>query len=188
MIYTVPPLTKVGKMAVFPKSAANVEIIAKLYGSSREVKSFQNGVGVVKQLPMFQALTPFGVPVDPEVNSIMAFSGDTSTVGLLVASVGYRDRMLDNPTVDVSPENAIYVLFTSGSTGTPKGVTLEHRQLFNYTNAILERFDLPREDPYSFAMISTFAADLGNTAIFPTLVSGGTVYIIWKDGHPVPMP
>ncbi|MBD1879524.1 non-ribosomal peptide synthetase [Coleofasciculus sp. FACHB-T130] len=76
-------------------------------------------------------------------------------------------------------ENLAYVIYTSGSTGTPKGVAIEHRQILNYLNGILERLDLP--DGASFAMVSTFAADLGNTVLFPSLCTGGCLHIISQD-------
>ncbi|MCZ0904910.1 AMP-binding protein, partial [Microcoleus sp. HI-ES] len=69
--------------------------------------------------------------------------------------------------------------YTSGSTGTPKGVVIEHRQLLNYLYAIQERLNLPAAA--SFATVSTFAADLGNTAIFPALCSGGCLHIVSQD-------
>ncbi|MEL6332126.1 MAG: amino acid adenylation domain-containing protein [Cyanobacteria bacterium J06626_26] len=77
---------------------------------------------------------------------------------------------------DISVENLAYVLFTSGSTGKPKGVAVEHQQLLNYTRAIAEKLNL--STCKSFATVSTFAADLGNTAIFPALLSGGCLHII----------
>lgn len=73
----------------------------------------------------------------------------------------------ENITSDVKPENLAYVLFTSGSTGKPKGVAVEHQQLFNYVNAIAQKLNL--EVCRNFANVSTFAADLGNTTIFPSL-------------------
>ncbi|MBD1896807.1 non-ribosomal peptide synthetase [Coleofasciculus sp. FACHB-129] len=76
-------------------------------------------------------------------------------------------------------ENLAYVIYTSGSTGTPKGVAIEHRQILNYLNGILERLDLP--DGASFAMVSTFAADLGNTVLFSSLCTGGCLHIISQD-------
>lgn len=82
----------------------------------------------------------------------------------------------DDPDSDIPVESLAYVLFTSGSTGKPKGVAVEHRQLFNYSRAIADKLDL--SSCKSFATVSTFAADLGNTAIFPALLSGGCLHII----------
>jgi len=80
---------------------------------------------------------------------------------------------------DVSSRHLVYVLFTSGSTGKPKGVAVEHRQLVNYTSSIIERLDFPAEA--RSALVSTFAADLGNTVIYPTLCTGGTLYIASQE-------
>ncbi|MCA1994249.1 MAG: amino acid adenylation domain-containing protein, partial [Coleofasciculus sp. S288] len=80
---------------------------------------------------------------------------------------------------EVTPENLVYVIYTSGSTGKPKGVAIEHRQLLNYLHGILERLDLPVGS--SFATVSTIAADLGNTAIFPTLCTGGCLHVISQE-------
>jgi amino acid adenylation domain-containing protein len=77
------------------------------------------------------------------------------------------------------PENLAYVIYTSGSTGTPKGVGVEHRQILNYLNGIWERLNLA--SGASFAMVSTFAADLGNTALFPALCTGGCLHLISYD-------
>jgi amino acid adenylation domain-containing protein/non-ribosomal peptide synthase protein (TIGR01720 family) len=82
----------------------------------------------------------------------------------------------DNLQTGVNEQNLIYVIFTSGSTGSPKGVAVEHRQLANYVNAIWEKLALP--DGSSFASVSTIAADLGNTALFPSLCNGGTLHLI----------
>ncbi|HEX6865338.1 MAG TPA: AMP-binding protein, partial [Thermoanaerobaculia bacterium] len=71
------------------------------------------------------------------------------------------------------PMSLAYVIYTSGSTGVPKGVAVEHRQLSNYVQGTLERLGLPEGAGY--AMVSTFAADLGHTALFPSLSSGGTL-------------
>jgi amino acid adenylation domain-containing protein/non-ribosomal peptide synthase protein (TIGR01720 family) len=81
-------------------------------------------------------------------------------------------------------ENLVYVIFTSGSTGRPKGVAVEHRQLANYVNAILDRLDLATGS--GFAMISTFAADLGNTVLFPSLCSGGCLHLVSQERATTP--
>ncbi|MEP7126667.1 MAG: amino acid adenylation domain-containing protein, partial [Byssovorax sp.] len=77
------------------------------------------------------------------------------------------------PDVDVADHHLAYVLFTSGSTGKPKGVAIEHRQLVNYVRGVAQRLALPAGA--SYAHISTFAADLGNTVLFPPLCLGGTL-------------
>ncbi|AFZ01585.1 non-ribosomal peptide synthetase [Calothrix sp. PCC 6303] len=84
-----------------------------------------------------------------------------------------------SPHTDITIANLAYVIYTSGSTGQPKGVAVEHRQLLNYLDGIIERLNLP--SAASFAMVSTLAADLGNTAIFPALSTGGCLHIISKE-------
>ncbi|BAY41877.1 amino acid adenylation domain-containing protein (plasmid) [Nostoc sp. NIES-2111] len=77
------------------------------------------------------------------------------------------------------PENLVYIIYTSGSTGKPKGVAVEHQQLLNYLYGILPKLELPANA--SYASVSTFAADLGNTVIFPCLSSGGCLHILsWE--------
>ncbi len=82
----------------------------------------------------------------------------------------------ENARSGVSEENLVYVLFTSGSTGRPKGVAVEHRQLYNYVCGVSERLKLGAGA--SYATVTTYAADLGNTAIWPALCSGGCVHLV----------
>jgi amino acid adenylation domain-containing protein len=77
---------------------------------------------------------------------------------------------------EVGGENLAYVIYTSGSTGRPKGVGVEHRQIVNYVNAVTGRLGLAEAE--NFAMVSTLAADLGNTVLFPSLTSGGCLHLI----------
>jgi amino acid adenylation domain-containing protein/FkbM family methyltransferase len=78
--------------------------------------------------------------------------------------------------VAVDPSCLAYAIFTSGSTGRPKGVGVEHRQLFHYVRAVLARLDPPAGA--SFAAVSTFAADLGYTAVFSSLATGGRLLLV----------
>ena len=84
-----------------------------------------------------------------------------------------------NPCGGIHPRNLVYVIYTSGSTGRPKGVGVEHRQLVNYLRAVGDVLDLPPGS--SFATVSTLAADLGNTAIYPSLCGGGTLHLITSE-------
>jgi thioester reductase-like protein len=85
----------------------------------------------------------------------------------------------DSPHSKVYSENLVYTIYTSGSTGTPKAVGIEHKQLVNYVYAIIERLDI--SPGASFATVSTFAADLGNTMLFPALCTGGCLHIIPQE-------
>jgi len=85
----------------------------------------------------------------------------------------------DNPRPLAAEANLAYVIFTSGSTGRPKGVCVEHRQLVNYVYAAAERLDL--RSPGNCATVSTFAADLGHTMIFPALSFGGCLHVISQE-------
>ncbi|TCP58025.1 amino acid adenylation domain-containing protein [Tumebacillus sp. BK434] len=76
-------------------------------------------------------------------------------------------------------ENLVYLIFTSGSTGRSKGVQVEHRNLLNYLYAIEEVAQLG--DGASYGNVSTLAADVGHTAIFPALCRGGTLHIIAQE-------
>jgi amino acid adenylation domain-containing protein len=91
---------------------------------------------------------------------------------------------------DAGAGSAAYVLYTSGSTGQPKGVVVEHRQVLSYLDGILQH--LPSPTGRRFAMVSTFAADLGNTVLFPALCCGGCLHVVpeehasdpdWLAGH-----
>jgi amino acid adenylation domain-containing protein/FkbM family methyltransferase len=101
----------------------------------------------------------------------------------LVALDAEAEAIMRQPDADlavpVSPCLLAYVIFTSGSTGRPKGVGVEHRQLFHYVRGVLARLQPPAGA--SFATVSTFAADLGYTAVFPSLVTGGCLHVIAAD-------
>jgi non-ribosomal peptide synthetase component F len=84
-----------------------------------------------------------------------------------------------NLSTNVTAENLVYIIYTSGSTGTPKGVAIEHQQLLNYVQAIRTSLDLPNNA--SWGLVSTFAADLGNTAIFSALSTGGCLHIFSSE-------
>jgi amino acid adenylation domain-containing protein/non-ribosomal peptide synthase protein (TIGR01720 family) len=84
-----------------------------------------------------------------------------------------------NPERRSGMENLAYVIYTSGSTGRPKGVEIEQRQLVNYVQGVKRRLGL--EGARRYATVSTLAADLGNTMIYPALVSGGSLHVISEE-------
>ena len=68
------------------------------------------------------------------------------------------------------------MIYTSGTTGRPKGVAVEHRQVVNYVEAISERLRLGRG--WRMALVSTIAADLGHTMLYPSLCMGGELHVV----------
>jgi amino acid adenylation domain-containing protein len=80
--------------------------------------------------------------------------------------------------LSIAAHSAAYVLHTSGSTGTPKGVVIEHRQLGSYVDSLLRRLALaPGERS---ALVTSLAADLSYTLLFPALLSGGELHVVDK--------
>ncbi len=73
-------------------------------------------------------------------------------------------------------ENGAYVIFTSGSTGRPKGVRITQRSLANYVTDMIHVLGARPMD--RFAVVSTLAADLSFTMVFPALASGGCLHLL----------
>ncbi|MFH7347002.1 AMP-binding protein, partial [Pseudomonas syringae group genomosp. 7] len=72
-----------------------------------------------------------------------------------------------------------YIIYTSGSTGQPKGVENSHGALANYVQGVLER--LAQTQGASMAMVSTVAADLGNTLLIGALATGRTLNLLTHE-------
>ncbi len=86
-----------------------------------------------------------------------------------------------DPAPLAKPTDILYVIYTSGSTGLPKGVAVRHENVVNYTRYMADRLramDYDDQGGLSYATVSTLAADLGNTSIFPALGYGGTLHVI----------
>ncbi|HEX2077631.1 MAG TPA: amino acid adenylation domain-containing protein, partial [Longimicrobium sp.] len=93
----------------------------------------------------------------------------TSSDGDSVAAADAAPAPLD-------PRTLAYVIYTSGTTGRPKGIGVEHAALARYVAAVSATLALP--EGATCAMVSTFAADLGNTMLFPALCGGGTLHLV----------
>ena len=72
-----------------------------------------------------------------------------------------------------------YVVYTSGSTGTPKGVEIDHSNLAHYCHGVWMVMGLSAGD--RFATVTSAAADLGHTMLFPPLLNGGCVVLVPGD-------
>ncbi|MGH7594633.1 MAG: non-ribosomal peptide synthetase, partial [Gemmatimonadales bacterium] len=106
------------------------------------------------------------------------FAADVNLLCLDRESVTIAGASATNPGINVAPDGVAYLLFTSGSTGEPKGVAVTHANLMNYANAICSRLGTSTGHPLAYATVTSLGTDLGNTAIFPALITGGTVHVI----------
>lgn len=75
----------------------------------------------------------------------------------------------------ISTTGLAYIVYTSGSTGRPKGVMITHGALMDYVHGILEKTNI--RECKTFGLVSTLASDLGNTVLYPSLVTGGTLHV-----------
>ncbi|WP_405465116.1 amino acid adenylation domain-containing protein [Streptomyces anulatus] len=82
----------------------------------------------------------------------------------------------ERPDVATTDESPAYVLFTSGSTGLPKGVLVGHGQLAAYLDGVMDRLGLT--GAIDSVALSSLGTDLGNTALFPPLMTGGTLRVV----------
>ena len=82
--------------------------------------------------------------------------------------------------VEYDPSTTLcYVIYTSGSTGTPKGVAITQANVAHYVHGLSTHHEVP--EGLNYAVLSSIATDLGNTAIFLALATGGTLRIASAD-------
>ncbi|UZE26148.1 amino acid adenylation domain-containing protein [Pseudomonas sp. B21-056] len=122
-----------------------------------------------------------------QAKPVFVLSGTAGSAPALpaIGSLDLRDEAVwqqgptGAPDLEIQPEDAAYVLFTSGSTGTPKGVIVEHGQLGSYVTSVSRRLELAASE--RSAVVTSLAADLGYTLLFPALLSGGELHLLDKE-------
>lgn len=92
---------------------------------------------------------------------------DVAQAGAPTKPIGLQDQQL------------AYLIYTSGSTGSPKAVGISHKNLCAYVNAISSHLTPQVGD--AWMLVTTLAADLCLTSLYPGLASGGTVHILEKE-------
>ncbi|MBD1865229.1 MULTISPECIES: non-ribosomal peptide synthetase [Trichocoleus] len=137
------------------------------------------------------------VPLDPAYpKDRLAWMLEDSQVSVLLAQTGTLPSLPDHclnvfcldadweKITDYDPENLAsqataanlaYIIYTSGSTGKPKGVMIEHRSLVNYTQAVIDAYEMSdRDRVLQFASISF---DASAEEIYPCLCVGAALVL-----------
>ncbi|MFC4517283.1 amino acid adenylation domain-containing protein [Streptomyces ehimensis] len=98
---------------------------------------------------------------------------------VVLRSGGCQQRGAAAPPRVVVPADTAYVMYTSGTTGTPKGALVGQANLAAYVSGLVDALGL--DESLSYGHVSTFAADLGNSVLFPALCAGGRLVIATRD-------
>lgn len=144
------------------------------------------------------------VPLDPSYpyERLAYILTDADPVVILADAVGRKalnNASLGRTTLDPNDEfltsgsnlhchgltarHLAYIIYTSGSTGMPKGVMIEHRSIVNYSCYAIQRYESCHGK--GSAMVSPIAFDSTLTALFPTLLSGRTLYLPITNDDPI---
>jgi amino acid adenylation domain-containing protein len=140
-------------------------------------RSLELVVGILGILKAGGAYVPIDTSYPPERVAFMV--SDSGAKVVLTKEFDWHAESAAQVLPVVKPHHLAYVIYTSGSTGKPKGVCIEHRNIVNYVLGVVERLQL--EPGMSYATVSTIAADLGNTVIFPALVTGGCLHVVSQE-------
>lgn len=99
-----------------------------------------------------------------------------TTIDHLVSQTTDTKSQMEVASSSLTADDIAYVLYTSGTTGYPKGVLVSHANIRHYTESLLDALEISQ--PLAYAHVSTLSADLGNTCIFLSLWTGGTLHLI----------
>ena len=164
-------------------------------------------VGVMIPRSEWMVLIPLAVmktgaaymPLDPTFpEERLAFMTEDASVSIIVTVGSLADKVLpsfggkildaaelaneDSPRTDrwaANPGSPFVVLYTSGSTGKPKGVTLTRANILNYCHDYIKIVALGTED--RVPAYANFGFDAHMMDIYPTLMSGATLYILGEE-------
>jgi amino acid adenylation domain-containing protein len=121
-----------------------------------------SGAGWLVMSPSFSRGGSHLLPVSVRKVVVEVPVGDTPELAAMPACVGRS--------------GAAYVIYTSGTTGQPKGVSVGVHSLLNYVRWMQSEFGV---GPGSASALLTSAAyDLGYTALFGTVLTGGCLSVL----------
>jgi amino acid adenylation domain-containing protein len=78
-----------------------------------------------------------------------------------------------------APGDILYTIYTSGTSGKPKGVLVKNENMVNYVSWFTKKTGLTGQD--KAMLISSFAYDLGYTALYTSILAGGELHLTAKE-------
>ena len=91
---------------------------------------------------------------------------------------------IDNPNLNVTPDNLCYTIFTSGSTGKPKGVMIRHESLINRLHWMQKEYTLKDND--MFLQKTPFTFDVSVWELFLWFYCGATLCFLTPEAEKDP--
>ncbi|WP_295610064.1 non-ribosomal peptide synthetase [uncultured Methanobrevibacter sp.] len=102
---------------------------------------------------------------------------DGTTKNTLDINELIKEENVDNPNVEITPDDLAYMIYTSGSTGNPKGVMISHE------NACNEAAENPKCEYSSILSIATIAFDTSLEDILTGITNG--IKIIFANDNEI---
>lgn len=168
------------------------EIIPIIYDTSVEIIAIM--LGILKSGAVFLPIdisTPVNrikyIVYDVAARYVIAnqneiFKGDNKIIVLKYGDFKNKKNVISN-ICDFKNKSEInelaYVIYTSGTTGNPKGVMIQHNSFIDFILWAINKFEHKKN--YKVLLSNSFAFDGAIQQIFPTLLSGGTLYLIKKE-------
>ena len=91
----------------------------------------------------------------------------------------------ENPDYKIkSKDDPVYIIYTSGTTGKPKGVRISHGNILNYTNWVIDEFNITDND--KLITTSSFAVGAVYTQVFAALSQGAELHVLNKQEYQDP--
>lgn len=167
------------KMAVHPSGKIVLAIDRSVYALVGIVAAIKAGIGYIpqewdgKDIQLFERL-----PAADCVFMTRSFLADKLLrKGYKVISIdaqGITASAQSMPPID--DDSLLYTIYTSGSTGVAKGVDISRANISHYVSSLAKTLEI--NEPLNYAYVSSLSADLGNTALFVSLLTGGTLHFI----------
>jgi len=132
-------------------------------------KNSERVIGILKSINYLDQLECL-LEVQEDGQWVLRNPHDGNTAALPLSA-----KVVSNPSLQISPEDSNYILFTSGSTGVPKAIEGCHKSLSHFIHWEIKEFNLNQPCRVSFIAPPTF--DVSFRDILVPLLSGGTLCI-----------